>query len=87
MVAADLELHLRVERGKVVDGLLQLSLHAIHVLLALLNDGEGYRPFALSYRFSLHLLRHYRHAAYLLQLQQAVAFPQVDVLDILWCTQ
>ena len=83
LVTAHLELDVRIERAEVVGRFLQLGLHGIHVLVALLDDGQGYCPLATGQRHALLLLAYHRHFGQFLQLHQPIALAYVDVLHIL----
>ena len=44
LVPADAELNAGIDAGEIIRGLLQLTAQVVHVLLALLDDGQRHRP-------------------------------------------
>ena len=87
LVAAYLKVDVGIKRREIVGRFLQLRLHVVHVLIALLDDGQGHGTLSACHRQSLLLLRHHRHPAEVLQLHQPFPLADMDILHILRCTE
>ena len=68
LVPADTEIDVRVDACEIIGRFLQFPLQVVHILLALLDDGQGHRPPASSQRTAGLILCHALHAAYILEL-------------------
>ena len=82
-----MEIDVRIERHEIAGRFLQLGLHLVHVLVALLDDGKCHGTLTVRQGQAPFLLRYHRHLAEVLQLHQALPFPDVDVLHVFRCTE
>ena len=87
LVTAYTEFNIRIQRSKIIGCLLQLLFHGIHILIALLDNGQRHRPFSSGNGTSHFFLRNNIYFAEFLQLHNAFPFTDIDIPYILRCTE